>query len=242
VTNRRGSSGISLDAGSLAGSLGFSLRRHYIDDFYSRHIPGLPAGSLVLDLAGNRIGKRGSFNIDKYGLKVTYANLSVEKRPHVQASAESLPFKEDLFDGVICSEMLEHVMNPLPVLYEIRRVMKPNGVLLMSAPFLNRIHGDPSDYGRYTDFFWRNNLDTVGFSVIALEKQGLFWSVMADMMREWLYCKALHFKCGFLLSLLGTIVSATKRAAVKLDSSDSMAKNPVLSSYTSGFGIRAIKI
>ncbi len=232
---------ISLDAGSFAGSLGFSLRRHYVDDFHFRHVPDLPPGSLVLDLAGNRLSKRGFFDIERYDLSVLYANLSSAKRPDVQASAESLPFRETAFDAVICSEMLEHVIDPKSVLEEIQRILKPNGILLISVPFLSRIHGDPYDYGRYTDFYWQETLESIGFDGITVEKQGLFWSVMADMVREWLYFKASNFKSGFLVSVLGAIVSAGKSTAVRWDFMNATRKSAVLSSYTSGFGIKATK-
>lgn len=232
---------ISLDTGSYAGSLGFSLRRHYVDDFHSRHVPALRGGGLVLDLAGNRIGKRGFFDIERYGMDVLYANLSVAKLPDVQAFAESLPFRDAVFDAVICSEMLEHVPDPMAVIKEISRVLKPNGVLLASVPFLNRIHGDPYDYGRYTDSFWKATLERFGFREILIEKQGLFWSVMVDMLREFLYFKARNFKTGFLVSLFGAVVKLAKTTAVKWDFSTAVSNNPVLSSYTSGFGIKAIK-
>jgi SAM-dependent methyltransferase len=236
------SSRISLDAGSLAGSLGFSLRRHYVDDFHSRYVAALRGGSLVLDLAGNRTGKRGFFDIERYALNVVYANLSAAKRPDVQAYAESLPFGDAIFDAVICSEMLEHVMDPVPVLEEIRRVLKVNGVLLISVPFLNRIHGDPHDYGRYTDFFWAEILKNSGFAGIFIEKQGLFWSVLADMLRELLYIRAERYKSGLLVSLLGALVSVVKKKAVRSDFSKTVKESPVLSSYTSGFGIKATKV
>lgn len=236
------SSRISLDAGSLAGSLGFSLRRHYVDDFHVRHVAELPEGSLVLDLAGNRTGKRGFFDIERYSLNVVYANLSVEKRPDVQAYAELLPFGDSIFDAVICSEMLEHVMDPLCVLKEIRRVLKTDGVLLISVPFLNRIHGDPYDYARYTDFFWAEVLKNSGFDEIVIEKQGLFWSVLADMVRERLYIGAVRYKSGVLISLLGTLISVLKSKAVKWDFSRTVKESTILSSYTSGFGIKATKV
>ncbi len=45
-----------------------------------------------LDLGGNRLGKRGFFDIEQYGLRVVYANLSVQKKPDVKSAAECLPF------------------------------------------------------------------------------------------------------------------------------------------------------
>src|SRR5208283_5775198 len=85
--------------------LTYSLRRHFVDEFHFRNVRSLPNGGLVLDLGGNRIAKRGLFDIEGYNLRVVYANLSAAKRPDVQAEAEYLPFTGGNFDAVVCSEL-----------------------------------------------------------------------------------------------------------------------------------------
>ena len=59
------------------------------------------------------------------------------------------------FDIVVCTEVLEHVLNPFAVVSEIRRVLKPSGVLLASSPFNFRIHGPLPDCWRFTEHGWR---------------------------------------------------------------------------------------
>ncbi len=49
---------------------------------------------------------------------------------------KGLPFKDEEFDLVIFGEVIEHVPNPDKVLYEIRRVLKKNGKLIVSTPNL----------------------------------------------------------------------------------------------------------
>jgi len=56
----------------------------------------------------------------------------------LKADATRLPFGDDRFDAVICSEVLEHVPDPREVVAEIRRVLKPGGRLCISVP-----HGWP---------------------------------------------------------------------------------------------------
>lgn len=51
-----------------------------------------------------------------------------------QTDATKLPFADHSFDKVICSEVLEHIENYVGVLQEIKRVLKPNGVLAISVP------------------------------------------------------------------------------------------------------------
>jgi SAM-dependent methyltransferase len=52
-------------------------------------------------------------------------------------------------DGVLCSEVLEHVPAYQLALSEIARVLKPGGRLLITSPFLYLIHGE-QDYWRFT--------------------------------------------------------------------------------------------
>lgn len=51
-----------------------------------------------------------------------------------QTDATRLPFLDNSFDKIICSEVLEHIENYSGVLSEIYRVLKPNGVLAVSVP------------------------------------------------------------------------------------------------------------
>jgi hypothetical protein len=52
------------------------------------------------------------------------------------------------------------------------------------------IHADPYDYGRYTEFFWRETLLNTGFSQINIIKHGVYWSVLAELIRLWAYDRA----------------------------------------------------
>lgn len=169
-----------------AARLDYSLRRYYVDEFYSRHIPKLPVGSKILDVGGTRIGKRGQFDICRFQMNVTCLNISAEKKPDVVADAANMPFQDSVFDYVICSEVLEHVPDPRRVLAEIHRVLRPGGKLLATVPFLYWIHADPYDYGRYTDKFWLRQLREQGFDDISIEQQGRFGSVCADIFRHWI--------------------------------------------------------
>lgn len=47
---------------------------------------------------------------------------------------EKLPYKDDFFDYIICSEVLEHVENPEKVISEFERVLKSNGTILLTTP------------------------------------------------------------------------------------------------------------
>lgn len=141
-------SGIRRDHGVIdpqGTTFGYSVRRYFVDEFHVRRIREIPAESLVLDLGGNRIAKRGQFDIERYALRVIYANLSTAKQPHTQADAAAIPFVAQAFDAVIFAELLEHVPDPAPVLREIARVLRPGSVLLLCGPFLFLRHDGAGD-------------------------------------------------------------------------------------------------
>lgn len=223
-----------------AHTLDYTLRRYYVDSFYSQYVQRLPANSLVLDLGGNKIQKRGQFDIEKYDLQVIYSNLSTVKHPHVQADASHISFADKSFDAVVCSELLEHVPDPRPVLSEVYRVLRPGGTLLICVPFLYQIHGDPYDFGRYTDYYWSINLKKIGFQDIHIQKQGLFGSVLAGFLLAWL--NDLHQKRPPRFPrVVKSLVAQTKRLAVRWDTQADQERYPFWNSFTTGFGILARK-
>jgi len=225
------------------GPMDRSLRREFIDEFFSRQVAAISEGSKVLDLGGHRPPRRGQFDIDRYGLCVHSANISSSRRPHVQTDASNLPFLAESFDAIICAELLEHVPDPLPVLREVHRTLRSQGVLLMSVPFLFHIHADPHDYGRYTDQYWKENLGRTGFQGVVIEKQGLFWSVMVDMMRGWLceYKRAGHLRSASSSGLATILMRRAKKWALEKEQVISAVDEHYVSRYTTGFGIRAVK-
>jgi len=51
----------------------------------------------------------------------------------IQSISERLPFKEDSFDVIVFTEVIEHLQNPFIVLKEIKRVLKKKGILILTT-------------------------------------------------------------------------------------------------------------
>lgn len=68
----------------------------------------------------------------------------------VFASIDNLPFEDDQFDTVLCTNVLEHVAEAGNAFIELARCLKPGGHLIISVPFLYPVHEAPYDFYRYT--------------------------------------------------------------------------------------------
>lgn len=76
------------------------------------------------------------------------------------------------FSGIVCSEVLEHVARPWLALPELRRVLQPGRLLVITTLFAFPEHGYPDDYYRYSQSGLRLLLADAGFSDIATEYAG----------------------------------------------------------------------
>jgi SAM-dependent methyltransferase len=81
-----------------------------------------------------------------------------------------LPFEDSCFDSVVTNQVFEHVFNPDVFLNEACRVLKPGGLMLITAPFVWDEHEQPYDFARYTSFGMRALLESHGYEIIEFRK------------------------------------------------------------------------
>lgn len=105
----------------------------------------------------------------------------------VYYDGKNIPFGDESFDSVFCSEVFEHIFNLDEVIPEIKRVMKKDGMLLVTVPFCWNEHEIPYDFGRYTSFGIRHLLEKHGFTVVSLTKSGNFARVNFQLWSLYFY-------------------------------------------------------
>jgi SAM-dependent methyltransferase len=163
---------------ALGYYLGVSYRRKRVDEDLKSAAP-LLAGR-VLDVGGAR--RRGAFRPPSDSRWIV-ADLVPALRPDVAADVQALPFRAGAFDAVKATEILEHVPDPVAALRECGRVLRAGGHLVVTAPFLERLHGDPDDYGRYTESMWRRLLTAAGLQPVRITPQGGYFTHLAGLLR-----------------------------------------------------------
>jgi ubiquinone/menaquinone biosynthesis C-methylase UbiE len=92
-------------------------------------------------------------------------NKNIENIEVILADGHNLPFTDNTFDACFCNTVLEHVKDPEKVIREIKRVLKKEGTLVISIPFLQEIHADPHDFQRYTPYGLKHLMEENNFII-----------------------------------------------------------------------------
>jgi SAM-dependent methyltransferase len=146
----------------------------------ARHAAAIPAGSRVIDV-GAGVGQYRAlfehcdYRAHDFGLEP--ATTGQYTALDYQSDITAIPVPDDSFDVVLCTEVLEHVPEPIAALTEMVRILRPGGSLLITAPLGSHLHQEPYHfYGGYTPYWYSRFLAASGCDVISIEPNNGFFS------------------------------------------------------------------
>lgn len=145
----------------------------------------------LIDLGCGSKPYRELFSCDEY-IGVDFENPG---HPHqneqidVFYDGKTIPFPENTFDSALCTEVFEHIFNLPQIIAELNRVLKKDGILLATCPFVWKEHEVPHDYARYTLFALDDLLVKNGFKKIEADKSGNFIEVIVQLQVLFLFDK-----------------------------------------------------
>jgi SAM-dependent methyltransferase len=151
--------------------------RWFITRFVESVARSLPAGTSILDAgAGEGVYKKlfSHCNYKAIDLAVgesrwNYANLDYVGYLH------EMPIKDEMFDAVLCTQVLEHLELPRESVKEMYRVLKPGGKIYMTVPMAQNEHQTPYDFFRYTSYGLESVCKHAGFHDIKITPFGGIW-------------------------------------------------------------------
>jgi SAM-dependent methyltransferase len=151
----------------------------------------VPSGALVLDLGAGECRYKRLFNHCDYKAQdfASYEGTSggllkdswnYGKIDYV-CDASAVPVPDGHFDAVLCTEVLEHVPEPIRVLQEISRILKPGGFAFITAPLGSGLHQQPFHfYGGYTPHFYAHFFDKFGCKIVSIEPNRRFFALLSQ--------------------------------------------------------------
>ncbi len=128
-------------------------------------------------------------SIEYVGLEIDTPQNRINKNADYFYDGTQFPFEDASFDSVVANEVFEHVFNPDQFLSEVIRVLKPNGMVLLTMPFVWDEHEQPYDFARYSSFGIKSLLEKHGFEIIEQRKSIDDIRVIFQLLNAYIYKK-----------------------------------------------------
>ena len=121
------------------------------------------------------------------GLEYDTPENRAHKRAELFYDGVNIPLEDAAVDGLLATQSLEHIPNPEHIVAEWGRIIRPEGYLLLTVPFMWPEHEMPYDFYRYTSNGLRNILEQQGFEVVEQSKLLCDCRAPAQLFLAWLY-------------------------------------------------------
>lgn len=137
----------------------------------------------ILDIGcGNKPYAQYIKNITKIYDRNSYIGCDIiqssEYQVDIICEATNIPLESERFDAIICTQVLEHIFDNKDLISEAHRLLKNDGVFIISAPFIWEHHEEPFDFFRFTRFGFQNLLESSGFKIDHYCANGGKWATL----------------------------------------------------------------
>jgi SAM-dependent methyltransferase/uncharacterized protein YbaR (Trm112 family) len=105
----------------------------------------------VLVVGGGQLGVGMEAFASDPAIELVETDVYLGSRVDIVCDAHDLPFADSVFDGVVIQAVLEHVLDPVRVVAEIHRVLRPEGLVYAETPFMQQVHEGPFDFTRWSE-------------------------------------------------------------------------------------------
>lgn len=134
----------------------------------------------------------------------------------------SIPEHDSSFDAILCTEVFEHLPDPLKALDEFQRLLKPGGKLILTAPFFSCVHFAPYHYSTgFSRYWYEHHLKLRDLKIIELTPNGDWFDLchqelvrlgsMARRYRDW------SWPLAYVLGIFGILYFKIRRGRTASD-------------------------
>lgn len=159
-------------------AIGALYRRHWLYPRLTRRLRGrcLDVGCGIGDMLTFRVG-------DTVGVDVNPRTVAYCRSRGAAAftmEPDRLPFAAGVFDSALLDNVLEHIAQPMPLLAEVRRVIKPGGQVLIGVPGRCGWASDPDHKVFYGEGELKACVEPLGFHLREVFHTPLWRSAWLD--------------------------------------------------------------
>lgn len=145
-----------------------------------KQLAQIPSGFRILDVGcGGQPFRKYCFHLEYYACdfgKLNEKSIIEGRYGYLDYICDicCIPVKDASFDAILCTEVLEHVPDPVHAIKEMYRILRPGGYLILTAPLGSFLHQTPYHfYGGFTPYWYENFLQE-DFIDLKIESNGSF--------------------------------------------------------------------
>lgn len=174
-----------------------SMNEHKRAQWIRRQLKSLPAGWRLLDAGAGEQQYRDACAHLKYVSQDFAAYKPDEKNTGLQmpewnygkldiiSDIVSIPEPDASFDAILCSEVLEHIPDPIKAIKEFSRLLRKGGKLILTAPFCSMTHFAPHHYATgFSMYFYEKHLPENDFTIVDSEFNGNYFDYLEQELRR----------------------------------------------------------
>ncbi|MCK4918255.1 MAG: class I SAM-dependent methyltransferase [Candidatus Pacebacteria bacterium] len=157
----------------------------------------IPQGNSILDAgAGELQYKKFCSHLDytsqdfgKYDGKGNNEGLQTDSfdnsKLNIISDITKIPAKDNSFDALMCTEVLEHLPKPIKAIKEFSRIIKSGGKLIITAPFCSLTHFAPYYFSNgYSKYWYEKILKENDFIISEIDYNGNYFEYLAQEIRQ----------------------------------------------------------
>ena len=97
----------------------------------------------------------------------------------------AIPQPDASFDAILCTEVFEHIPDPVQAMREFSRLLRPGGMLILTAPFCSLTHFAPHHHATgFSRYYYEAHLPPLGFEIIEITPNGNWFEYIAQEIRR----------------------------------------------------------
>jgi len=205
-------------------------------EFFEKNLKNIRHNDIVVDIGCGEGQFKAFFNNVK-----KYIGIDFQEFPGVTTLITDLtkpiPLESDLADIVFISNVLEHIPTPEALIAEAHRLLKDDGMIIGTVPYIRDVHQAPYDFLRYTHFMLEKMFTDAGFKDIEITPIGTPFDVY-QVVQDIYFAKSMdHTKGAMRLRLARKSIYLLTKLFTPI-----LRTCPSLKDFAEGYGFKGYKV
>jgi len=167
----------------------------------------VPPNSKILDVGCGNKPYRKLFQYSSYqGIDIEGGgHTDQEKTVDKFFDGLHIPFPDNQFEVILCTQVLEHTPEPAKLLSEVARTLKTDGRVFITTPFVWNEHEIPYDFCRFTRYGLEQLLTQSGLKISSLTQTTGIFGVLGQIFSAFAF-ESLTFRSTTIKTILSIFI------------------------------------